>query len=123
MYRRLPQVPSAPKGALKFTCKGADAVAYVWNETIRDGKTRYIAKVYFGKAGKPRVYAWYRTAEAREHAVSLAFKGAIVAAECLVDLTPPPPPKEERPLTVLRDRGAGRPTKRERRDLEKLRGR
>jgi ribosome-associated heat shock protein Hsp15 len=49
--------------------------------------------------------------------------GAIVAAECLVDLTPPPPPKEERPLTVLRDRGAGRPTKRERRDLEKLRGR
>ena len=49
--------------------------------------------------------------------------GAIVAAECLVDLTPPPPPKEERALTVLRDRGAGRPTKRERRDLEKLRGR
>jgi ribosome-associated heat shock protein Hsp15 len=49
--------------------------------------------------------------------------GAPVAAECYVDLTPPPPPREERPATVLRDRGAGRPTKRERRDLEKLRGR
>jgi ribosome-associated heat shock protein Hsp15 len=49
--------------------------------------------------------------------------GAIIAAECLVDLTPPPPPKEEVPATVLRDRGAGRPTKRERRDLERLRGR
>jgi ribosome-associated heat shock protein Hsp15 len=49
--------------------------------------------------------------------------GAVVAAECLVDLTPPPPPREEVPVTVQRDRGAGRPTKRERRDLEKLRGR
>ena len=49
--------------------------------------------------------------------------GAPVAAECLIDLTPPPPPREERPSTALRDRGAGRPTKRERRDLEKLRGR
>ncbi|MHC5796631.1 RNA-binding S4 domain-containing protein [Lacisediminihabitans sp. FW035] len=49
--------------------------------------------------------------------------GAVIAAECLVDLTPPPPPREEVAVTVKRDRGAGRPTKRERRDLEKLRGR
>jgi ribosome-associated heat shock protein Hsp15 len=49
--------------------------------------------------------------------------GAVIAAECFVDLTPPRPPKEEVPATVLRDRGAGRPTKRERRDLERLRGR
>jgi ribosome-associated heat shock protein Hsp15 len=49
--------------------------------------------------------------------------GAVIAAECFVDLTPPAPPKEEVPTTVLRDRGAGRPTKRERRDLERLRGR
>ena len=49
--------------------------------------------------------------------------GASVAVECYVDLTPPPPPKEERSLTVVRERGAGRPTKRDRRDLDKLMGR
>jgi len=49
--------------------------------------------------------------------------GATVAVECYVDLTPPPPPKEERSLTVVRERGAGRPTKRDRRDLDKLMGR
>ncbi len=49
--------------------------------------------------------------------------GAVVAAECVVDLTPPPPPKEEVAAKIRRDRGAGRPTKRERRDLERLRGR
>lgn len=48
--------------------------------------------------------------------------GAAVAAECYVDHTPPPPPKEERELTVVRDRGAGRPTKRDRREMEKLMG-
>ena len=49
--------------------------------------------------------------------------GAPAAIECFVDLTPPPPPKEELPATILRDRGSGRPTKRERRVLERLRGR
>jgi ribosome-associated heat shock protein Hsp15 len=44
---------------------------------------------------------------------------APVAAECYVDHSPPPPPRE-RPLQVaIRDRGAGRPTKRDRRTLEK----
>lgn len=48
--------------------------------------------------------------------------GASVAAECLVDHSPPPPPRE--PGTVpVRDRGAGRPSKRERRQLERARGR
>ena len=48
---------------------------------------------------------------------------ATVAAESYLDNTPPPPPREEIALAPMRDRGAGRPTKRERRDLEKLRGR
>lgn len=47
---------------------------------------------------------------------------AVVAAECLEDLTPPPPPREERVLVAERDRGAGRPTKRDRREIERLRG-
>ena len=47
---------------------------------------------------------------------------ATVAAECFDDLTPPPPPREERVLTAVRDRGAGRPTKKDRRDIERLLG-
>ena len=49
--------------------------------------------------------------------------GPSVAAECFVDNTPPPPPREEVALVPIRDRGAGRPTKRERREIEELRGR
>ncbi|MFD3447037.1 RNA-binding S4 domain-containing protein [Microbacteriaceae bacterium 4G12] len=48
--------------------------------------------------------------------------GAAVAAECVVDHTPPPPPREHVAIAGVRDRGAGRPTKRDRRDLERLRG-
>jgi ribosome-associated heat shock protein Hsp15 len=49
--------------------------------------------------------------------------GATVAAECFVDRTPAPPPPEQVAVAAQRDRGAGRPTKRERRDIDKLRGR
>lgn len=45
------------------------------------------------------------------------------AALLFDDLTPPPPPKVERPAVVVRDRGAGRPTKRDRREIDRLRGR
>lgn len=48
---------------------------------------------------------------------------ASVATECFVDLTPPPPPRVSVAAVAQRDRGAGRPTKRERRELERLRGR
>jgi uncharacterized protein YecE (DUF72 family) len=48
---------------------------------------------------------------------------AAAAADCFEDRTPPPPPRTEAPAAVLRERGAGRPTKRERRLLEQLRGR
>jgi ribosome-associated heat shock protein Hsp15 len=48
---------------------------------------------------------------------------APVAVASYTDLTPPPLPREEVALAALRDRGAGRPTKRERRELERLRNR
>ena len=49
--------------------------------------------------------------------------GAVVAVEAFTDISPPLPAPEEVALLPQRDRGAGRPTKRERRDMEKLRGR
>lgn len=48
--------------------------------------------------------------------------GAPAARRCYTDHTPPPPPKEILASTPRRDRGAGRPTKKERRQLDQLRG-
>jgi ribosome-associated heat shock protein Hsp15 len=46
--------------------------------------------------------------------------GAAQAKELYEDNSPPPPPKEER--VAVRERGAGRPTKADRRATERLRG-
>jgi ribosome-associated heat shock protein Hsp15 len=48
--------------------------------------------------------------------------GAAVAEECLTDNSPPPPPRESLLPIARRDRGTGRPTKRDRREIERLRG-
>jgi ribosome-associated heat shock protein Hsp15 len=47
--------------------------------------------------------------------------GAGVAATCLIDHSPPAPKRE--PRVFVRERGTGRPTKRERRELDRLRRR
>lgn len=64
--------------------------------------------------GFDRVYRVTALAERRGSAAD--------AAKLFEDLTPPPPPRTERPAAVIRDPGAGRPTKRERREIDKLRG-
>ncbi|WP_436775041.1 RNA-binding S4 domain-containing protein [Yinghuangia sp. YIM S09857] len=48
--------------------------------------------------------------------------GAPVAAECYTDNSPPPPPREVAAALGVRDRGTGRPTKRDRRLMDQLRG-
>jgi ribosome-associated heat shock protein Hsp15 len=45
--------------------------------------------------------------------------GAPIAAECYADNSPPPPPRVP---VAIRDPGTGRPTKRDRRELERLFG-
>lgn len=71
------------------------------------------------------VRVWSEAGEKKVEVTKLIAKrvGAPIAVTCYIDHTPPPPPKEERVLVAHRDRGTGRPTKRERRDLDKLRGR
>ncbi|QXE35712.1 RNA-binding S4 domain-containing protein [Streptomyces sp. GMY02] len=65
-------------------------------------------------AGRERIVVVSRTVRKRV--------GAPVAVECYVDNSPPPPPREFTVPIALRDRGTGRPTKRERRDLDRLHG-
>ncbi len=47
---------------------------------------------------------------------------APVARECYIDHTPARPSPLEAPAAIVRDRGTGRPTKKERRQLEALIG-
>ena len=47
--------------------------------------------------------------------------GAAVAAEALADHSPPPPEPELTAPALTRDRGAGRPTKRDRRAIDRFR--
>jgi ribosome-associated heat shock protein Hsp15 len=49
--------------------------------------------------------------------------GAPVAVECYADHSPPPPPRQTAGPVAVRERGAGRPTKRDRRNLDRLLGR
>ena len=86
-----------------------------------------------GRAAKPAsAVAVGATVEARVHDVDRTVEvvrviekrvGAAVAAECLVDHTPPPPPREVVTPVAARERGAGRPTKRDRRRIDRLRDR
>lgn len=49
--------------------------------------------------------------------------GAPIAAECYVDHSPPPAPRELTMPVLLRDPSTGRPTKRDRRQIDRLRRR
>lgn len=49
--------------------------------------------------------------------------GAAAAGECLADHSPPSPLRERVDPSFTRDSGAGRPTKRERRQLDRFRNR
>ena len=48
--------------------------------------------------------------------------GAPVAAKCMIDNSPPAPVVKRQPRVAVREPGSGRPTKRERREIDRLRG-
>jgi ribosome-associated heat shock protein Hsp15 len=56
-------------------------------------------------------------------ATSVRRGSASVARNLYEDLTPPPPPRQVKPAVAERERGLGRPTKRERRDIDRWRDR
>jgi ribosome-associated heat shock protein Hsp15 len=47
--------------------------------------------------------------------------GAAVAGTCLIDHSPPVPVVKRQPRVAVREPGSGRPTKRERRELDRFR--
>lgn len=49
--------------------------------------------------------------------------GAPAAAKCFIDHSPPAPVVKRLPRVFVREPGSGRPTKRERREITRLRGR
>lgn len=110
--------------AVRLTKTRADAAA-----AIRGGHVEIN-----GKNAKPaspvrvgdRVTARLHQRERVVEVVQIVSKrvGAPAAVECYVDHSPPPPERDDfRPMFAVRDRGAGRPTKRDRRQIDRLRGR
>jgi ribosome-associated heat shock protein Hsp15 len=130
-----------PPGAKRYHSSMATGVrvdSWVW--AVRLTKTRSAATTAC-RAGHVRIND--QTAKAAQHVVvgdivrvrlhgfdkiyqvvSFATRrgSAVEAAKHFEDLTPPPLPREERAILPQRDRGAGRPSKRERRELDELRG-
>jgi ribosome-associated heat shock protein Hsp15 len=102
------------------TRSAATAASKAGHVTVNDERAKPAQTVRVGDVVRVRLDGEERTLQVAR----LINKrvGAPVAIDCYVDLTPPKPPKEERVLTVVRDRGAGRPTKRDRRVIERLMG-
>jgi ribosome-associated heat shock protein Hsp15 len=69
-----------------------------------------------------RVEAWVNSRQRVLEVVKIIDKrvSAPLAAECVVDHSPPPPPRDSTQV-LARPPGSGRPTKRERRQLDRFR--
>jgi len=102
------------------TRSAATAASKAGHVTVNDERAKPAQTVRVGDVVRVRLDGDERVLQVRRLIAKRV--GAPVAAECYLDLTPPKPPKEERVLTVVRDRGAGRPTKRDRRVIERLMG-
>ncbi len=102
------------------TRSAATAASKAGHVTVNDERAKPAQTVRVGDVVRVRLDGEERILQVQRLIAKRV--GAPVAVECYLDLTPPKPPKEERPITVVRDRGAGRPTKRDRRVIERLMG-
>lgn len=103
------------------TRSAATAACRAGHVRVNGERAKAAQAVKIGDEVRVRIAGFDRILEVRETLVKRV--AAAVAATTFVDNSPPLPKPEEVALAPRRDRGAGRPTKRERRDLEKLRGR
>jgi ribosome-associated heat shock protein Hsp15 len=101
----------------------ADAAAACRAGHVRiNGKTaKPSSRVTLGDTVEARLAQRQRIVEVAR--VIVKRVGASVAGECFVDHSPPPPERPPEIAFAERDRGAGRPTKRDRRRIDRLRGR
>jgi ribosome-associated heat shock protein Hsp15 len=103
------------------TRSAATAACRAGHIKVNSERAKAAQSVKIGDEVRVRVSGFDRVLEVRE---TLAKRvAATVAATSYVDNSPPLPAPEETALLPQRDRGAGRPTKRERRELDRLLGR
>lgn len=95
-------------------CKGGKV-------SVNGAKVKASARVVVGDTVTLSDGLWPRIVVVTE--VITARVGAPRAVQCYLDKSPARPPREQTAAFALRDRGTGRPTKRDRRQLDKLRGR
>ena len=86
--------------------------------TVNDKSAKPATSVRVGDRLEVRVHGTERIVEVAR--VIDKRVGAAIAAACYVDHTPPPP-EVDRTRIAARERGAGRPTKRERRQIDRFR--
>lgn len=103
------------------TRSAATAACRAGHIKVNGERAKAAQPLSIGDEVRVRIVGFDRVLEVRGLLVKRV--AATVAAANFVDNSPPLPSPTEVALAPRRDRGAGRPTKRERRDLEKLRGR
>lgn len=103
------------------TRSAATAACRAGHVRVRGERAKAADRVRAGDEVRLRVAGFDRILIVREPLAKRV--SAPRAAEALEDRSPPRPSPLEAPASVRRDRGAGRPTKRERREIDRLRGR
>lgn len=107
--------------AVRLAKTRSEATAVVRAGHVRvDGRPAKAATpVAVGARVEARIHGVDRTVEVAR--VIDRRVGAPTAAACYLDHTPPPSPLGDVPSVAARDRGTGRPTKRDRRLTDRLR--
>ena len=101
------------------TRSAATAACRAGHIRVNGNPVKASQSVIIGDTIRVRESGWERVLEVRRLIAKRV--GAEAASHCFTDHTPPRPVAPKLGLPQ-RDRGAGRPTKKDRRDMEKLRG-